>query len=87
MFALNLMKKKILNSICQRQMQLNPPKWRNKSATQMKSELCSDEVAAAMADLIQPKTQFSTSSAQADFITLVTSSQSLFWDFVQRSLL
>ena len=52
----------------------------------MKSEQSSDEIAAAMADLIQPKTQFSTSSAQADFITLVTSSQNLFWDFIQRSL-
>ena len=35
---------------------------RDKSASQMKSEQNSDEVAAAMTDLIQPKTQFSTSS-------------------------
>jgi hypothetical protein len=35
---------------------------RDKSALQMKSEQSSDEVAAAMTDLIQPKTWFSTSS-------------------------
>lgn len=35
----------------------------------MKSEQSSDEVAAAIADLIQPKTQFSTSSMQVDFLS------------------
>ena len=70
MFALNLMKKKILNSICPKANAIKSAQRRNKSDVQMKSERCSDEIAAAMADLIQPKTQFSTSSALADFITM-----------------
>ena len=64
MFALNSMEKKCMNSICHRQMQLNPPKRRNKSATQMKSSQSSDEVAVAIGGFN------STENAVFDFIRI-----------------
>ena len=50
-------------------MQLNPPKRRNKSATQMKSEQNSDEVAAAMGGFNSTENAVFDFIREADFIT------------------